>query len=395
MGDHARNHEKESGREESAVGEIGVEMQSDINGSSLFINDPFYENIEPWDSIQKPTTMDPNDIHESTHGFAIVTSDAQSLYPTPLTNLTSNVAMFDVDDAHLSNPTAEKFTSQFYHAPPPPTQHSRLRDETHDDLLKHSRTIRNKLLSRISEDSKRLLAVLSIYDNQLSGKQHDASISNVAKSMDISEERLHQWLLEYHHGKSHTDIDTKPFRNTKRVWLLEEYPELLKQAKEWVDGKVEMEINGIPFKITEFQKWVNEILLQPILLNPTKNVTPISHSTARVWLARLGYQKNGHIRVKTVDCEALFGSNDLPETLSSNSTSKTHFRSSTWSNTPNPSQTSPLYFDNAGGGSAMDFTLSKVPVLFPPFSFTHFRLANHFGIQEQMALVQFRSRVRE
>jgi hypothetical protein len=177
--------------------------------------------------------------------------------------------------------------------------------------------LREQLLSNTTVEVKRELAVLVYLQLVGDGRVQSEAAEFSARLVDVTPRTVRRWYdvvadhlqnnqpeetdipdlqpppsLLQQHGRPYRHQHSQHQQQQHRKWLLEDYPELLERAKGWLAmqwARVHADQNARPFKITEFQDFVNEDLIRPLFDSPENSVQPISHSTARSWLKRLGY----------------------------------------------------------------------------------------------------------
>ena len=160
-----------------------------------------------------------------------------------------------------------------------------------DEASRKIDAIRNHIILRFTEATKRSIALHEFYQHW--DKPEGEAAYAASLLVGFSPEIILDWRQEFEESNLYLPYDGSADMRpaVKRMWLLEEYPDLLQKAQDWVNAEMlaSIERDGKLFRITEFQRWVNEILLVPLYDQPKKAITPISHSTARSWLNRLGY----------------------------------------------------------------------------------------------------------
>lgn len=136
---------------------------------------------------------------------------------------------------------------------------------------------------------------------QCIGNPHNIhALCYTSSLLGVSLESVTEWYQEFERDpdkflmgspKSASSSHSTHNRVAKRTWLLEEYPELHLKAQRWVKKNMKESLakDNKLFRIIDFQNWVNSELLVDLFKNPSTNVIPISHSTARSWLGRFGY----------------------------------------------------------------------------------------------------------
>ncbi len=113
-------------------------------------------------------------------------------------------------------------------------------------------------------DTQKLFACLLYFQGRSDGQTESDTIRNVARAIGSPSAMIQRWQREYEvsvSSRTSTAVsrsDAPPWlmRPCRRGWLLDEYPELMRRTREWIQDQRERrqpDRDGRYFKITEFQ----------------------------------------------------------------------------------------------------------------------------------------------
>ncbi|KAI3634183.1 hypothetical protein MIR68_007787 [Amoeboaphelidium protococcarum] len=245
--------------------------------------------------------------------------------------------------------------------------HENYGDQNIEDLIRES------IRDHLPENWRKLLVIHLKKSYDKAGSSSDATEVLIADHLQISIDKVRDCLGLYERDPAHfaslctavnsmqkvrktaqrkRDIihNEPPLPPQRRTWLLEEYPELLKRAKEWVATMTRESLlkdEHKLFKITDFMEFINYDLLTGLYASSQGRIKPISHSTARSWLNRLGYYDT--LKKVQLDQEQQEALQSIPEVLDRRKCSQgrkfgqqqqSRARSQTWSY-PTPVRTTP------------------------------------------------------
>ncbi|KAI3632331.1 hypothetical protein MIR68_009437 [Amoeboaphelidium protococcarum] len=244
--------------------------------------------------------------------------------------------------------------------------HENYGDQYVEDLIRES------IKDHLPEVWRKLLVIHLKKSYDKAGSSSDATEVLIADHLQISLDKVRDCLGLYERDPAHfaslcNAVNSKqkvrknalrkrdiihnepPLPPQRRTWLLEEYPELLKRAKEWVATMTRESLlkdEHKLFKITDFMEFINYDLLTGLYASSQGRIRPISHSTARSWLNRLGYYDT--LKKVQLDQEQQEALQSIPEVLDRRKSSQgrkfgqqqSRARSQTWSY-PTPVRTTP------------------------------------------------------
>jgi hypothetical protein len=220
-------------------------------------------------------------------------SGAPTVPSSPIEDMLSSLSS-TIDPAWVSGFSSSMMTDGDQLLMLPSSCQSELRLQQ-QEASQHLECIRRSMFSDTQEHLKPSMSILLFYSHQLIGTPDPLAHDIVAKTLNCTRQEVESWHQLYLEGKLNAESAVgSPMnaRPAKRGWLLEDYPHLVSAAQNWVKECFERcrrDPSAKPYKIIEFQAWCNDVLLIPLFQDPTKRASPISHSTARSWLHKLGY----------------------------------------------------------------------------------------------------------
>jgi hypothetical protein len=183
------------------------------------------------------------------------------------------------------------------------------------NLLNHQIFLSKLTKTGIPEDFLKIICIKEIIRAILKEEELFKAASKVGQIVERSVDVVSGWVEDYlNEIKSledeqkeveYLEEETTKFTNPtiirdipspsssvkRRQSILDQFPDILLEASEWVRTRLEYSrtTRTKPFKITEFQEFCNRKLLKDLFYNHKYSIQPISHSTARSWLSRFGY----------------------------------------------------------------------------------------------------------